>query len=178
MQYRDGKPTVITTGPDVWSLPSSSSAATPAEPSIHPQGADGWTAAFDSIHDIYNLSARRSSALAAYYRKHIRDTLVDLVKQGRRFGAVMMEPTCLGAGGMLFVDPLFQACLVEVVRASGDLFGGKDTEWAGDGYESRIAQVDQRDAGQWTGLPIIYDEGEDQLAVASRPWTALRDVAS
>lgn len=69
----------------------------------------------------------------------------------------MMEPTCLGAGGMLFVDPLFQSCLIEVVRASADLFGG--AKWEGEGYEERLSKMSERDAAEWSGLPIIYDEG-------------------
>lgn len=69
----------------------------------------------------------------------------------------MMEPTCLGAGGMLFVDPLFQACLVEVVRCSGDLFG--KAHYKGEGYEAELAGLAKRNAGEWQGLPIIYDEG-------------------
>lgn len=71
---------------------------------------------------------------------------------------MMMEPTCLGAGGMLFVDPLFQACLVEVVRSSGDLFGGE--KYNGKGYEKDLRDLPSRDSASWQGLPIIYDEGE------------------
>ena len=66
----------------------------------------------------------------------------------------MMEPVCLGAGGMIFVDPLFQACLVEVVRSSADLFGDKNVE-----YETKRQGLKDRPAGEWKGLPIIYDEG-------------------
>jgi dethiobiotin synthetase/adenosylmethionine--8-amino-7-oxononanoate aminotransferase len=68
-----------------------------------------------------------------------------------------MEPVCLGAGGMVFVDPLFQACLVEVVRASGDLFGGD--KWEGQPYERELAALSSREKSEWQGLPIIYDEG-------------------
>lgn len=69
-----------------------------------------------------------------------------------------MEPTCLGAGGMLFVDPLFQACLVEVVRSSADLFGGRT--YAGKGYKAELDELEKRDPAEWQGLPIIYDEGK------------------
>ena len=109
---------------------------------------------FDSLASIYDLSSRLSSPLADYYRQHIRSTLERLTNEGRKFGAVMMEPTCLGAGGMMFVDPLFQACLVEVVRSSSDLLGGKGK------YQEDLRGLPNRAAGQWQGLPIIYDEGE------------------
>lgn len=58
---------------------------------------------------------------------------------------------------MLFVDPLFQACLVEVVRASADIFGGDGH--AGGSYEEALEKGSERDGAEWTGLPIIYDEG-------------------
>ena len=92
--------------------------------------------------------------MADYYRHHIRSTLERVIGEGKKFGAMMIEPTCLGAGGMVFVDPLFQACMVEVVRSSSDLFGGKGS------YEKDLAGLSSRDAGEWQGLPVIYDEGE------------------
>jgi dethiobiotin synthetase/adenosylmethionine--8-amino-7-oxononanoate aminotransferase len=151
VQYIKGIPTISTTPPDGWPrLPLSLSSASDTE--------HGWSLPFQSIHDIYNLSSRLSSPLATYYRNHIRSTLERLTKEeGRQFGALIMEPTCLGAGGMLFVDPLFQACLIEVCRASGDLFGGE--RWAGKRYEEELAALPNLDAGEWRGLPVIYDEG-------------------
>jgi bifunctional dethiobiotin synthetase / adenosylmethionine---8-amino-7-oxononanoate aminotransferase len=43
----------------------------------------------------------------------------------------------MGAGGMIFVDPLFQRVLIDTVRS-------RDTE--------------QRTPGDWRGLPVIFDE--------------------
>jgi dethiobiotin synthetase/adenosylmethionine--8-amino-7-oxononanoate aminotransferase len=163
VQYRDGIPTVSTTGPDIWPALGKTGSDSSIKPDT--KTSEGWTATFDSLHDIYDLSTRRSSPLATYYRKHIRDTLKDLAQQGRRFGAVMMEPTCLGAGGMLFVDPLFQACLVEVVRASADIFGAP--QGGAESYEETLAKMGERDASQWSGLPIVYDEGTSILAMSS-----------
>jgi dethiobiotin synthetase/adenosylmethionine--8-amino-7-oxononanoate aminotransferase len=38
------------------------------------------------------------------YTKHIEGILTELVeKKGHKFGALVMEPLLLGAGGMLFV---------------------------------------------------------------------------
>ncbi|OCF35322.1 dethiobiotin synthase [Kwoniella heveanensis CBS 569] len=150
VQFVDGKPSVLTTGPDEWSSlpPSLSSSARSTR--------DGWSLPFSTLQDIYDIPSRRSSALAAYYREHIRSTLEGLMKEGRQFGALIMEPVCLGAGGMVFVDPLFQACLVEVIRASGDIFGGK--HHAGKRHTEELDGLSSRKNEQWTGLPIIYDE--------------------
>ncbi|ORY21589.1 adenosylmethionine-8-amino-7-oxononanoate transaminase [Naematelia encephala] len=144
----NGKPTISTTPPDSWpELPSSLS-------SSYTGTADGWQLQFNSLADIYDLSSRLSSRLANYYRKHIRSTLARLTKdQGRRFGALVMEPTCLGAGGMVFVDPLFQACMIEVVRSSSDLFGSPSSN-----YEDDLERLPTRKNTEWQGLPVIYDE--------------------
>ncbi len=71
--------------------------------------------------------------------------------RARSFGALVMEPICLGAGGMVFVDPLFQAVLVEVVRSSEDLF-------APEGHSGPRLKP-----GDWRGLPVIYDEGRSRM---------------
>jgi dethiobiotin synthetase/adenosylmethionine--8-amino-7-oxononanoate aminotransferase len=58
-----------------------------------------------------------------------------------------MEPIILGAGGMLFCDPLFQRCLADVVRSHPELFTANATATNSLGSETT-----------WTGLPIIFDE--------------------
>ena len=152
VQYHNGEPTVSTTGPDLWPhLPPSLSSSAKAVD-------DGWTMPFESLQSIYSLEDRLKSDLAEYYRYHIRAHLMRLIREGgRRFGGLVIEPVCLGAGGMVFVDPLFQACMVEVVRASGDLFGGKG--WTGGSYERELKALPTRQSAEWQGLPIIYDEG-------------------
>ena len=153
VQYVDGVPTVLSTPPDAWpTLPESikTSAA----------GDNSWSVPFDSISSVYDLEARSSSPLAEYYRSHIRGTLENLVKEGRKFGALVMEPTCLGAGGMVFVDPLFQKLLVEVVRDSADLFGPSPATSAQPLSGERAASASENRAGEWSGLPVVYDEGE------------------
>lgn len=158
VQFVNSKPTVMTTGPDLWpNLPSSYSSQAKATPD-----GDGWSLSFSSLQSIYDVKDRLSSELAEYYRYHIRSHLLRLVREGgRKFGGLVIEPVCLGAGGMVFVDPLFQACLVEVVRASGDLFGGK--KWDGGSYETELKNLPARDAKEWRGLPVVYDEGESIL---------------
>ncbi|KAG8733052.1 hypothetical protein FRC11_008995 [Ceratobasidium sp. 423] len=97
---------------------------------------------FPSIAAVYGVDSRMKSPLADAYREHIRTEIKRLTRSGRAFGALVIEPIILGAGGMLFVDPLFQRVLVDTVRESSDLF-----------------ETDRPNApGEWIGLPIIFDE--------------------
>lgn len=58
---------------------------------------------FSSVSAIFDLDARLASDVGKRYQEYIRSTIHDLVhRQGRKFGAVIMEPVILGAGGMLF----------------------------------------------------------------------------
>ena len=157
VQYIDGVPTVLSTPPDDWpQLPASLKSAKSEK--------DGWSLPFDSISTVYDVEARSASPLAEYYRKHIRSTFEKLVAEGRKFGALVMEPVCLGAGGMVFVDPLFQKVLVEVVRDSADLFGPKTIE---DG-SSRESLAAASEVDGWSGLPVVYDEGEPLGTLSTR----------
>ncbi|CDO77015.1 hypothetical protein BN946_scf184298.g42 [Trametes cinnabarina] len=54
---------------------------------------------------------------------------------GPKIAALILEPLVMGAGGMIFVDPLFQRVLIDVVR----------------GPSPRIPS-------EWSGLPVIFDE--------------------
>ncbi|USP78500.1 uncharacterized protein yc1106_05774 [Curvularia clavata] len=104
----------------------------------------GPTQCFETQDDIFNLTAR---GRADHYEACIEKTLDELVKkQGRKFGALVMEPVILGAGGMLFVDPLFQQSLVRVVRRY-DFSSG-----------SRITPTSAEDDVTWSGLPVMFDE--------------------
>ncbi|KAF9899684.1 hypothetical protein BX616_002895 [Lobosporangium transversale] len=83
------------------------------------------------------------------YRTHIRETLTRLTqKEKRSFGALLMEPVLMGAGGMVWVDPLFQRCLVEEVRA----FKGFGTEI------SPVKNPHVPAKNNWKGLPVVFDE--------------------
>ncbi|KAH8991362.1 PLP-dependent transferase [Lactarius hatsudake] len=69
---------------------------------------------------IYDVGARLDTLLATAYREHIDSTLEKLAKAGAPpFGALVLEPLVLGAGGMVFVDPLFQRLLIDAARARG-----------------------------------------------------------
>lgn len=72
---------------------------------------------FDDLHSVYNVENRLDSPLADTYRTHVRNTLQALRKKGeRKLAALVLEPIVMGAGGMIFVDPLFQRVLVDAVR--------------------------------------------------------------
>jgi dethiobiotin synthetase/adenosylmethionine--8-amino-7-oxononanoate aminotransferase len=70
-----------------------------------------------SLTEAYDVRKRRDSVVAQKYRSYISQTIEGLVKSGRQFGALVLEPLVLGAGGMKFIDPLFQTTLVEAVRS-------------------------------------------------------------
>jgi dethiobiotin synthetase/adenosylmethionine--8-amino-7-oxononanoate aminotransferase len=57
---------------------------------------------FGSLGEIFD-KARDKSTMRETYEKYINKTLARLVyEEGKRFGAVVLEPIILGAGGMLF----------------------------------------------------------------------------
>lgn len=93
--------------------------------------------------DIFNFAARSQSS---QYEAYIVKTLDKLVKeQGRKFGALVMEPVILGAGGMIFVDPLFQQTLARVVRRYNFATSG-------------VAPAPIKGEHAWSGLPVMFDE--------------------
>lgn len=88
-----------------------------------------------SLSWAYNVPIRLDTPLAEVYREYIGRTLRNLkANGGPELAAVVLEPLVMGAGGMIFVDPLFQRILVDVVRGSSG------------------------SSNSWTGLPIIFDE--------------------
>jgi len=94
---------------------------------------------FASLDDVYNLKARLDSDLALRYREAIETTLRQHVGDGQVFGAVLLEPLLMGAGGMKFVDPLFQNVLARTARSMSSVLLPKPTR-------SRIT------------IPVIFDE--------------------
>ena len=58
---------------------------------------------FTSLSDIFDLDDRTGSDAFDDYKRYIYDTLERLHGQGRKFGALVLEPVVLGAGGMIFV---------------------------------------------------------------------------
>jgi dethiobiotin synthetase/adenosylmethionine--8-amino-7-oxononanoate aminotransferase len=93
--------------------------------------------------DIFDYEARGQSS---QYEAYIEKTLDRLVKeQGRKFGALVMEPVILGAGGMIFVDPLFQQALARVVRRYNFA-------------TSEVSPASIEGEHAWSGLPVMFDE--------------------
>ena len=103
---------------------------------------------FASLSSVFDPS-RDSSEDAAKYERYIRDELDRLTQQEKqRFGALVLEPVVLGAGGMMLADPLFQRTLVKVVRSSASLFSPSTPQ----------PRLDPAAEEQWSGLPVIADE--------------------
>lgn len=105
---------------------------------------------YDSISDIYSIdkdSNIRDEKLAKTYANYIRSELQSLKSQKRRFGVLLMEPVIMGAGGMIFVDPMFQCILIDIVRKEGSklLYGTEEN--------SKHSSEDN-----WQGLPVLFDE--------------------
>lgn len=72
---------------------------------------------FETLSYVYDVEQRLESPLAKHYRqyldKHMRSLQAD---DTRKLAALIIEPIVMGAGGMIFVDPLFQRIMVDVVR--------------------------------------------------------------
>ncbi|KAG8872031.1 hypothetical protein FRB97_008101 [Tulasnella sp. 331] len=110
-------------------------------------GPVGWPEEFSSLAEAYDVERRLRSPLAKAYSQNIRETLERLILEQRlAFGALVIEPLVMGAGGMLFVDPLFHRVLIDVVRSSEDLFS----------HGTKLQKSAPR--GEWKGLPVIFDE--------------------
>jgi bifunctional dethiobiotin synthetase / adenosylmethionine---8-amino-7-oxononanoate aminotransferase len=88
-----------------------------------------------SLSWVYDVPTRLDTPLADLYREYIRRTLRNLKNNGGPdLAAVILEPLVMGAGGMIFVDPLFQRILVDVIRGPSESLNS------------------------WSGLPVIFDE--------------------
>jgi bifunctional dethiobiotin synthetase / adenosylmethionine---8-amino-7-oxononanoate aminotransferase len=102
---------------------------------------DVLTVKAKSLSWVYDVAARLDSDLAGVYWAYITRTLKSLEDRDDvpRLGALVLEPLVMGAGGMIFVDPLFQRMLIDAVRGGGiGLASGSSKEWS--------------------GLPVIFDE--------------------
>ncbi|KII89646.1 hypothetical protein PLICRDRAFT_39766 [Plicaturopsis crispa FD-325 SS-3] len=91
----------------------------------------------ESLTWAYDVPDRLTTPLAHTYREYISRTLRNLQENGGpKFAALVLEPLLMGAGGMIFVDPLFQRVMIDVVRgAAGPTTGS-----------------------EWRGVPVIFDE--------------------
>jgi dethiobiotin synthetase/adenosylmethionine--8-amino-7-oxononanoate aminotransferase len=60
-------------------------------------------ASYPSLAAIFDVEYRESKGEGRLYEQFITTTLERLAAEGRKFGALMLEPIVLGAGGMLLV---------------------------------------------------------------------------
>lgn len=58
---------------------------------------------FASLSNVFDLGPRSRGPDVEAYRRYIRGVLERLHATGRKFGALMLEPVVLGAGGMILV---------------------------------------------------------------------------
>ncbi|EJU04875.1 hypothetical protein DACRYDRAFT_75853 [Dacryopinax primogenitus] len=113
---------------------------------------------FASLQEIYDVPSRLSSPLAGHYRTEIERTLRRCVEQGQKFGALLLEPLLMGAGGMIFVDPLFQRVLADVVRSGSSYLGTSLPPTSASSNSNSNSSADSSAEYQpWTGLPVIHD---------------------
>lgn len=104
---------------------------------------------FESLSSVFDFASRSKDV--EFYKSYINRTLKHLTHdQKRRFGALIMEPIIMGAGGMIFVDPLFQRTLITTIRENPSLINPS--------YTSNTTSDNTPDANDWTGLPLIADE--------------------
>jgi dethiobiotin synthetase/adenosylmethionine--8-amino-7-oxononanoate aminotransferase len=118
------------------------------------------------------MPRRLQSSLTEVYRRHISDKLDHLVRvQGRSFGALIIEPIVMGAGGMVFVDPLFQRVLIDVVRSRTDLCSVSSPSPSSTPspppssppfplapFSASYPDASSPSPSEWRGLPVIFDE--------------------
>ncbi|PPQ95708.1 hypothetical protein CVT26_008351 [Gymnopilus dilepis] len=89
-----------------------------------------------SLPWVYDVEDRLHTPLARAYGLYIDRALASVQQRGGpKLAALVLEPLLMGAGGMLFVDPLFQRVLIDTVRGRRS---GKSSSWS--------------------GMPVIFDE--------------------
>ncbi|QSZ34312.1 hypothetical protein DSL72_005903 [Monilinia vaccinii-corymbosi] len=104
---------------------------------------------FDELEYVFSPH-RDASHLKKKYEKHILAELQRAHGKGMKFGALVIEPIVLGAGGMLFCDPLFQRTLTNVIRNVPDYFFGK--------VHPTSPDAPLPSPTKWSRLPVIHDE--------------------
>ncbi|WAQ88313.1 hypothetical protein PtA15_9A440 [Puccinia triticina] len=141
-------------------------------------GPTGWKVPYASLQKIYDVDKRlKEDPLADVYTNHIYTFLRKSRYESSIIPAsLIIEPVVMGAGGMIFVDPLFQNVLISVVKNNPQLFGQ---------YKNAIAwtpnlepPMDANDRA-WRGLPVIFDEVFSGLYRLGKPSAAAflgRDV--
>lgn len=123
---------------------------------VEPFDSNFETRYFGSLTDLLDFSKREQDG--ELYKKYIHDNLYERVtKDGVSLGALIIEPVLLGAGGMMFADPLYQRCLVEVAR---NLYSRTAKEPAARFDRNSESPVEREEGNEldWRGMPVIFDE--------------------
>ncbi|SGZ32300.1 BQ5605_C040g11850 [Microbotryum silenes-dioicae] len=104
---------------------------------------------YNTLKEIYDVDQRLKDddSLVERYRHEIAAFVREHHEAGTEFGALVLEPIVMGAGGMIFIDPLFQRVLIDLVRGDSTLFPS---------CASRNAST--ASSKTWQGLPVIFDE--------------------
>ncbi|KAI9836784.1 MAG: hypothetical protein M1819_000949 [Sarea resinae] len=101
---------------------------------------------YSSLSEVFDVERREKTEVGKNYKEYIKDLLEKLVRvEDIKFGALVMEPIILGAGGMILADPLFQRLLVQVVRENPHIFC------------DAVPKPDPS-CKEWSGLPVVFDE--------------------
>jgi len=121
---------------------------------------EGPTTSFSTLQAIFDFDAREDDA--RFYADFVTRTLTHLThQQKKKFGALILEPLIMGAGGMIFVDPLFQRTLISTIRASPEIINPN--------YQVTNTPTEMADPTSWSGLPVIADEVFTGLYRLGRP---------
>ncbi|KAK4703477.1 bifunctional dethiobiotin synthetase / adenosylmethionine---8-amino-7-oxononanoate aminotransferase, partial [Phenoliferia sp. Uapishka_3] len=127
---------------------------------------------FGSLSEVYDVDRRiaEQDPLVEVYRTRIEREIGERLARGdgMRFGTLILEPVVMGAGGMIFVDPLFQRVLIDTVRTNRLLFPSTSSPILSSSTE-KLANSAQP---VWQGLPIIFDEVFVGLYRLGRPTTS------
>jgi dethiobiotin synthetase/adenosylmethionine--8-amino-7-oxononanoate aminotransferase len=80
---------------------------------------DGAKYEFDSVEKAMDVRARMLTSLFSQYKETIEMEWLVYEHSGvnRKIASVVLEPVLMGAGGMKFVDPLWQRALMDVAKS-------------------------------------------------------------
>ncbi|CAG8534368.1 5228_t:CDS:10 [Diversispora eburnea] len=103
---------------------------------------------YSSLNSLFSPSRLWSDPVSSIYKNYIDEVISKHIKEGYNFGALLIEPILMGAGGMILVDPLFQRLLVKGVR--------EFNRWGNLRKDQEREKCE--DEKEWKGLPVIFDE--------------------
>ena len=120
------EPSVFNEGQQPWYEPKGIFLFTPTlgymDGQLHISMEDGTTLVMDSRDAVMDVEGRRKSRQYHRYLQAIEQAWEDCEKtvgptgKPRKIGSLVIEPVFIGAGGMKFVDPLWQRALIDYAR--------------------------------------------------------------